>query len=243
MLRNRKIGVGCISVLALVGGVLLSGIAGSAAQAQMGELPPNPDPGKCYVKCITKDTFRTVEETVEVSPAYKVLKVIPATYKMVEERVLITELGKLGLAHVPGRARCAPPDPLLQQGDFFLLQPVFRRHGRVLVLVTNGRDEQRILEISRHDRLPGVAALQPTHLAIEQQTALLGIFGLGMALITVRHEDRPDLFLEKDRAFTAGLGLPGNRDRPGRRYQKSHEERPEKIPQRRVHPDEDYETE
>jgi outer membrane protein OmpA-like peptidoglycan-associated protein len=61
-------------------------------QAQ--NLPENPDPGKCYVKCITKDEFKDVTETVEVYPEYTKLRVIPATYKTVEERVLIKEASK-----------------------------------------------------------------------------------------------------------------------------------------------------
>lgn len=57
-------------------------------------LPTKPDPGKCYVKCITKDVFTEVSETVEVHTAYQTLEVIPATYKTVEERVLVKEATK-----------------------------------------------------------------------------------------------------------------------------------------------------
>lgn len=63
-------------------------------------LPSNPEPGKCYVKCITKDEFKDVTETVEISPAYKKLKVVPATYKTVTERVLVKEASKK-LIYVP----------------------------------------------------------------------------------------------------------------------------------------------
>ena len=51
-------------------------------------LPTNPNPGKCYVKCITKDVFDTVTESIQVQPSYQTLSVVPATYKTVEERVL-----------------------------------------------------------------------------------------------------------------------------------------------------------
>ena len=47
--------------------------------------------GKCYVKCITKDTFKEVTETLQVYPSYTTLEVVPATYKTVEETVLIKE--------------------------------------------------------------------------------------------------------------------------------------------------------
>ncbi|TWO32636.1 OmpA family protein [Seonamhaeicola sediminis] len=68
------------------------------SQAQ--NLPENPEPGKCYVKCITKDEFKDVTETIEVYPAYTKLEVVPATYKTVEERVLIKEATK-ELIYVP----------------------------------------------------------------------------------------------------------------------------------------------
>ncbi|ULC58760.1 OmpA family protein [Flaviramulus sp. BrNp1-15] len=61
-------------------------------QAQ--NLPANPEPGKCYVKCITKDEFTTVDETIEVYPAYTKLEVVPATYRTVEDRVLVKEASK-----------------------------------------------------------------------------------------------------------------------------------------------------
>ncbi|MDN3666753.1 OmpA family protein [Algibacter miyuki] len=69
---------------------LVLGLGFSQAQ----NLPANPDPGKCYVKCITKDEFKDVEETIEVYPAYTVLEVVPATYRTVEDRVLIKEASK-----------------------------------------------------------------------------------------------------------------------------------------------------
>lgn len=74
----------------LLGLTFLLGYAVSQAQ----NLPANPDPGKCYVKCITKDEFKDVEETIEVYPAYTKLEVVPATYRTVEERVLIKEAAK-----------------------------------------------------------------------------------------------------------------------------------------------------
>ncbi|MBD0832097.1 OmpA family protein [Aestuariibaculum sediminum] len=76
---------------------LLLGI-GYYSQAQ--NLPDNPEPGKCYVKCITKDEFKEVEETIVVYPSYTKLEVIPATYKTVEERVLVKEASKK-LVYVP----------------------------------------------------------------------------------------------------------------------------------------------
>ncbi|MBC9795185.1 OmpA family protein [Sinomicrobium weinanense] len=80
--------------------LLLSGFFAATFGAAAQGLPDNPDPGKCYVKCITKDVFEEVEETVEVHPAYTKLEVVPATYKTVEERVLVKEASKK-LVYVP----------------------------------------------------------------------------------------------------------------------------------------------
>lgn len=66
-------------------------LAAGLGYVQAQGLPTNPEPGKCYVKCITKDTFKEVTETLQVYPAYTTLEVIPATYKTVEETVLVKE--------------------------------------------------------------------------------------------------------------------------------------------------------
>jgi outer membrane protein OmpA-like peptidoglycan-associated protein len=44
------------------------------------DLPTNPEPGKCYVRCVTPDVWVNQEVTVQVTPAYKKLRVVPATY-------------------------------------------------------------------------------------------------------------------------------------------------------------------
>lgn len=69
---------------------LIAGIGFMNAQ----ELPDNPTPGKCYIKCITKDEYKEVTETIQTSPNYRKLTVVPATYRTVEEKVLVKEAGK-----------------------------------------------------------------------------------------------------------------------------------------------------
>lgn len=81
----------------VIGGILFTSLH---VQAQTDVLPPNPVPGKCYVKCITKDVFKEVEETIEMAPAFKAIKVVPATYKTIEERVMVKEASKK-LVYVP----------------------------------------------------------------------------------------------------------------------------------------------
>jgi len=58
------------------------------------DLPSNPEPGKCYVRCTTPDVY--VNETVQVmtAPAYKRLRTIPAEYTTETERVMVKAPGK-----------------------------------------------------------------------------------------------------------------------------------------------------
>lgn len=74
----------------LIGLFLLTSAAYLMAQTGVG-LPENPDPNKCYVRCVTPDVYETEEVRVLVTPAYKTLRVVPARYETREERVLVRE--------------------------------------------------------------------------------------------------------------------------------------------------------
>ncbi|MGB1451876.1 MAG: OmpA family protein, partial [Marinirhabdus sp.] len=58
------------------------------------DLPTNPEPGKCYVRCTTPDVY--VNETMRImtKPAYKRLSTVPAQYETVTERIMIKEAEK-----------------------------------------------------------------------------------------------------------------------------------------------------
>ncbi len=72
--------------------LLLAVMTASFAVAQ--DLPENPQPGKCYVRCTTPDVYVNETETITLKPAYKVLKTVPATFKTVTERVEVKAAGK-----------------------------------------------------------------------------------------------------------------------------------------------------
>nr|WP_299034641.1 OmpA family protein [uncultured Tenacibaculum sp.] len=71
-------------------GVLVS--TGLASFAQ--DLPQNPEPGKCYVRCKTPEVWKNEDVTIEVAPAYKRIVTHPAEYKTVTERVMVKEAGQ-----------------------------------------------------------------------------------------------------------------------------------------------------
>ncbi len=66
----------------------------SASILMAQDLPSNPQPGKCYVRCSTPDVYVNETTTITIKPAYKVLKKVPATFKQVKERVEIKAAGK-----------------------------------------------------------------------------------------------------------------------------------------------------
>jgi len=69
-------------------------LLGLAFGAQAQDLPTNPEPGKCYVRCTTPDIYENQTVQVQLTPAYKTLKVVPAQYDTVTERVLVKEASK-----------------------------------------------------------------------------------------------------------------------------------------------------
>ncbi|MBG7611866.1 OmpA family protein [Polaribacter sp. BAL334] len=58
------------------------------------DLPENPEPGKCYVRCKTPDIWKNESVQVPVSPEYKKIVTYPAEYKTITEQVLIKEAGE-----------------------------------------------------------------------------------------------------------------------------------------------------
>jgi len=82
--------------------VLFLLVAFAATYSYAQDLPANPEPGKCYVRCTTPDVYVNETVTLTVKPAYKILKTTPATFKTVTERVLIKEEGKK-LAVIPAK--------------------------------------------------------------------------------------------------------------------------------------------
>jgi outer membrane protein OmpA-like peptidoglycan-associated protein len=74
---------------------LLFLFAAMTASIAMGQdLPSNPEPGKCYVRCTTPDVYVNETVSLTIKPAYKVLKTVPATFKTVTERVEVKAAGK-----------------------------------------------------------------------------------------------------------------------------------------------------
>ena len=64
------------------------------AQSYLDKQPENPEPGKCYAKCVTPDEFKEETVVVESVPSYDKLEVIPAVYKTVFTEVILKPSSK-----------------------------------------------------------------------------------------------------------------------------------------------------
>lgn len=74
--------------------LLFGALVAFAFGAQAQDLPTNPEPGKCYVRCTTPDIYETQSVQKQNTPAYKVLRVVPAQYETKTESVLVKEASK-----------------------------------------------------------------------------------------------------------------------------------------------------
>ncbi|WP_299440772.1 OmpA family protein [uncultured Aquimarina sp.] len=92
---------------------VLLAIAGITVQAQ--DLPANPEPGKCYVRCTTPDVYENQTVQVQITPEYKKLKTFPATFETVTEKVLVKEEGKK-LSVVPAKYKTETVTFIKKQG-------------------------------------------------------------------------------------------------------------------------------
>ncbi len=52
-------------------------------------MPTNPKPGMCYIRCMEEDTWREKNVQITKVPGHVKLEVVPAEYKMVEEKLMI----------------------------------------------------------------------------------------------------------------------------------------------------------
>jgi len=78
--------------------ILSFGMLATTVTAQ-DQLPSNPQPGKCYVKCVTPDEYKTETVKIQTKAGYNTLKVVPATFKTVTEKILVKPASKKFIAH------------------------------------------------------------------------------------------------------------------------------------------------
>ena len=74
--------------------VLLLGLTLVTSIVFSQDLPKNPEPGKCYVRCTTPDVYENQEVIIQVSPAYKKISVSPSKFSKETMPVVVNEGGQ-----------------------------------------------------------------------------------------------------------------------------------------------------
>ena len=127
----------------------MSLIACTLAFAQY--LPTNPEPGKCYVRCVTPDVWTNQDVTVQVSPAYKKLKAVPATYSTQNE-VVVVQSSSQELTVVPAKFETQNFEVVVQEASQRLEK----------VAATTSYEEETVVVQEASQRLEVIPAVYET---------------------------------------------------------------------------------
>lgn len=64
------------------------------SQEYLESQPENPEPGKCYAKCVTPDEYRDEIIKIESVPRHEKLEVVPAVYKTISDDIVVKPSSK-----------------------------------------------------------------------------------------------------------------------------------------------------
>ncbi len=177
--------------------ILFLGIAamfGAMANAQ--DLPSNPEPGKCYVRCTTPDVWKNEEVTIQTAPSYKVLKahgpqystekftvetkpassrleVIPAEFSTTKETIVVKEPAKR-LELVPGSTEVVTETVVVKEPSVRLeIVPAVYEDREVTVVVQPASSRTEIVPAVYEDREVTVV-VKPAYSRLEVVPAVWG---------------------------------------------------------------------
>ncbi|MFN0113556.1 MAG: peptidoglycan-binding domain-containing protein [Paracoccaceae bacterium] len=96
-----------LNAMLLASAAAIATLAGAHAQqarpvAASADLPPNAKAGECYARIMIPAQYRTVNETVVVTPASQKIETVAARYEWIEERVTVKEASER-LEIIPAR--------------------------------------------------------------------------------------------------------------------------------------------
>ncbi|WP_111709574.1 OmpA family protein [Lutibacter citreus] len=115
-------------------------IFGASAYSQ--DLPSNPEPGKCYVRCKTPDVWKNQDVTIETKAAYKTISTSPATYKTTTERVLVKEASQR-LEIVPATYSTRDVVVVVKEASY-RLEPIAGSYGSETLTYTAKEDGSKL---------------------------------------------------------------------------------------------------
>lgn len=105
------------------------------------DLPTNPEPGKCYVRCVTPDVWKNETVTVTTSPSYSKLRTSPATYETVTEEVVIADAATR-LVPVPAKYETQTVEVVVKEAGKRLVRIPSRTETETEVVVVKGASQR-----------------------------------------------------------------------------------------------------
>lgn len=171
--------------------------AGLIAQAPA-ELPPDPEPGKCYIRCVTPDVWEDKEVQVMVRPAYTQLEVVPAEYEEVEERIMVKPASKK-FVYVPAEFEeyteelevvepynklTVVPASFSDSEEDVILQPAYAKYEYQTAMENCPSDDPRDCMVLCYVEYPEQKATIPTQLLAEDAGATAETAGREMMTVT-----------------------------------------------------------
>ncbi len=160
------------------------------------DLPSNPEPGKCYVRCTTPDVWKNEEVTIQTAPSYKVLKahgpqystekftvetkpassrleVIPAEFSTAKETIVVKEPAKR-LELIPGSTEVVTETVVVKEPSVRLeIVPAVYEDREVTVVVQPASTRTEIVPATYEDRDVTVV-VKPAYSRLEVIPAVWG---------------------------------------------------------------------
>ncbi len=157
------------------------------------DLPTNPEPGKCYVRCKTPDVWKNEEVTIEVSPAYQKITTHPAQFKKETEQVLVKEASQV-LKVIPAKYETKDVTVVVKEASQRLEK----------VAATTEVVTETFVTKEASQRLEIVPAVYETKtVTIEVQPA-----SYKLEIIPAQYETKEDVYVTKEGSYSLSV-IPG----------------------------------
>jgi len=124
------------------------------------DLPENPEPGKCYVRCKTPEVWKNQDVTIEVAPAYKKIKVYPAKYSTENLKVVVDEGGK-DLSIVPAKYETKTFDVVVKEASQKLVKVPATYETVYETVVVKEASQKLVVIPAKYETKDVVVTIQP----------------------------------------------------------------------------------
>ena len=124
------------------------------------DLPENPEPGKCYVRCKTPEVWKNESVTVEIAPAYKKIKVYPAKFSTENLEVVVDEGGK-DLSIIPATYETQEIEVVVKEASQKLIKIPAKYETVYETVVVKEASQKLVLIPAKYETKDVVVTIQP----------------------------------------------------------------------------------